>query len=123
MKVNAKITKIVDKPDSSLKAFASVTLDGYFAVHGIKVCEGENGLFVSMPSTSYSNSNGETKYRDTFHPITKGAREALTQKVLEKYETAISQSQDEGIEIQDLPEDEEEDESEELEEPEPEMSM
>lgn len=122
MKVNAKITKIVDKPDSSLKAFASVTLDGYFAVHGIKVCEGENGLFVSMPSTSYT-SNGETKYRDTFHPITKGAREALNQEVLDKYEAAISQSQDEGIEIQDLPEDEDEEECEELDEPEPEMSM
>ena len=122
MKVNAKITKIIDKPDSSIKAFASVTLDGYFAVHGIKVCDSEKGLFVSMPSTSYT-SNGETKYRDTFHPITKGAREALNQEVLDKYEAAISQSQDEGIEIQDLPEDEEEDESEELEEPEPEMSM
>ena len=47
MKVNAKITKIIDKPDSSIKAFASVTLDGYFAVHGVKVCEGEKGLFVS----------------------------------------------------------------------------
>jgi stage V sporulation protein G len=122
MKVNAKITKIIDKPDSSIKAFASVTLDGYFAVHGIKVCDGEKGLFVSMPSTSYT-SNNETKYRDTFHPITKGAREALSQAVLDKYDEALSQSQDEGIEIQDLPEDEEEDESEELEEPEPEMSM
>ena len=113
MKVNAKITKIIDKPDSSIKAFASVTLDGYFAVHGVKVCEGEKGLFVSMPS--------ETKYRDTFHPITKGSREALTQAVLDKYDEAISQTQDEGIEIQDLPEDEE-DELEEP-EPEPEMSM
>jgi len=121
MKVNAKITKIIDKPDSSIKAFASVTLDGYFAVHGVKVCDGEKGLFVSMPSTSYTNSSGETKYRDTFHPITKCAREALNQEVLDKYEAAISQSQDEGIEIQDLPEDE--DEGEELDEPEPEMSM
>ena len=122
MKVNAKITKIIDKPDSSIKAFASVTLDGYFAVHGIKVCDSEKGLFVSMPSTSYT-SNGETKYRDTFHPITKGAREALNQEVLDKYEAAISQSQDEGIEIQDLPEDEDEEECEELDEPEPEMTM
>ena len=120
MKVNAKITKIIDKPDSSIKAFASVTLDGYFAVHGVKVCEGEKGLFVSMPSTSYT-SNCETKYRDTFHPITKGSREALTQAVLDKYDEALSQTQDEGIEIQDLPEDEE-DELEEP-EPEPEMSM
>ena len=122
MKVNAKITKIIDKPDSSIKAFASVTLDGYFAVHGIKVCDGEKGLFVSMPSTSYT-TNGETKYRDTFHPITKGAREALNQEVLDKYEAALSQSLDEGIEVQDIPEDEEEEECEEMDEPEPEMSM
>ena len=122
MRVNAKITKIIDKPDSSIKAFASVTLDGYFAVHGVKVCDGEKGLFVSMPSTSYT-SNGETKYRDTFYPITKGAREALTQEVLDKYDAAISQTQDEGIEIQDLPEDEEECEELDEPEPEPEMSM
>ena len=122
MRVNAKITKIIDKPDSSIKAFASVTLDGYFAVQGVKVCDGEKGLFVSMPSTSYT-SNGETKYRDTFHPITKGAREALTQEVLDKYDAAISQTQDEGIEIQDLPEDEEECEELDEPEPEPEMSM
>ena len=122
MRVNAKITKIIDKPDSSIKAFASVALDGYFAVHGVKVCDGENGLFISMPSTSYT-SNGETKYRDTFHPITKGAREALTQAVLDKYDEALSQTQDEGIEIQDIPEDEEEGEELEEPEPEPEMSM
>lgn len=122
MRVNAKITKIIDKPDSSIKAFASVTLDGYFAVHGVKVCDGENGLFISMPSTSYT-SNGETKYRDTFHPITKGAREALTQAVLDKYDESLSQTQDEGIEIQDIPEDEEECEELDEPEPEPEMSM
>lgn len=123
MRVNAKITKIIDKPDSSIKAFASVTLDSYFAVHGIKVCEGEKGLFVSMPSTSYTNSGGEKRYQDIFHPITKGAREALNQEVLDKYEAALSQSMDEGIEIQDLPEDEDEAECEELDEPGPEMSM
>ena len=122
MRVNAKITKIIDKPDSSIKAFASVTLDGYFAVHGVKVCDGEKGLFISMPSSSYT-SNGETKYRDTFHPITKGAREALTQAVLDKYDESLSQTQDEGIEIQDIPEDEEECEELDEPEPEPEMSM
>ena len=45
----------------------------------------------------------------------------MTQAVLDKYDEALSQTQDEGIEIQDLPEDEE-DELEEP-EPEPEMSM
>ena len=64
MKVIANINRIIDKPDSIVKAFASASFDGYFAVHGIKVCEGEKGLFISMPSTSYSNQNGEKKYQD-----------------------------------------------------------
>ena len=28
-----------------------------------------------MPSMPYKDRNGETKYSDTFHPISKGARE------------------------------------------------
>lgn len=47
MKVKAAINRIVDKPDSIIKAYASVSFDGAFAVHGIKVCESEKGRFVS----------------------------------------------------------------------------
>ena len=53
MKVKATINRITDKPESTVKAYASVSFDGAFAVHGIKVCENEKGRFVSMPSTSY----------------------------------------------------------------------
>ena len=82
MKVKATINRITDKPESTVKAYASVSFDGAFAVHGIKVCENEKGRFVSMPSSSYKDRNGETKYSDIFHPISKGAREALNQSVL-----------------------------------------
>lgn len=43
MKISATINRLVDKPDSNIKAFASVSFDGFYAVHGIKVCEGEKG--------------------------------------------------------------------------------
>ena len=122
MKVNATINRLIDKPDSSVKAVASASFDGYYAVHGIKVCSGEKGLFISMPSTSYTNANGEKKYQDTFHPITKGAREALHSAVIRAYNAALEQSQQAEIEVQDTP-DEDESEEPEFDEPDPEMSM
>ena len=41
MKISASINKMVDNPESATKAFASVTLDGMFAVHGLRVMESE----------------------------------------------------------------------------------
>lgn len=119
MKVKAVINKMVDKPDSMVKAYASVSFDGAFAVHGIKVCENEKGRFVSMPSTSYKDRNGESKYSDTFHPITKEAREALNQSVLNAYDFKLQQIQATEIEI-----DRSQEEAEEIEEyPEQEIGM
>lgn len=119
MKVKAAINKIVDKPESTVKAYASVSFDGAFAVHGIKVCENEKGRFVSMPSMPYKDRNGETKYSDTFHPISKGAREALNQSVLNAYDFELQQIQATEIEI-----DRSQEEAEEIEEyPEPELGM
>ena len=54
-----------------------------------------NKLFVSMPSYSYEDSNGETKYADYAHPISKEAREAINSKVLDAYEQALEESEDE----------------------------
>lgn len=65
-----------------VKAYASVTLDGEFVIRGLKVLEGENGLWVGMPGRK--DRNGE--FRDTFHPITREAREKLISAVLEEYD-------------------------------------
>lgn len=119
MKVKATINRITDKPESTVKAYASVSFDGVFAVHGIKVCENEKGRFVSMPSTSYKDRNGETKYSDIFHPISKGAREALNRSVLNAYDFELQQIQAAEIEI-----DQSQEEAEEAKEyPEPELGM
>ena len=118
MKISASINKMVDNPDSATKAFASVTLDGMFAVHGLRVMESEKGRFVNMPSTSYKDRDGNTQYNDTFHAITKSAREAINQAVLNAYEFKLQQVQATEIDVEPS-----EEESEEIEEPEPEMSM
>lgn len=83
--LTAKIDKLVNYEDNNLKAFASVTIGGVFTIHGLKVMDSQNGLFVSMPSTRYEK-NGKTQYSENFHAITKGARDELSRIVLEAYE-------------------------------------
>lgn len=103
MKISATINRLVDKPDSAVKAFASVSLDGCFAVHGLRVMDSKKGLFVNMPSNSYKDKDGNTQYSDIFHAVTKGAREALNAAVIRAYNIALMQSQQTEIEV---PEDE-----------------
>lgn len=66
-----------------LKAVASVTFDDEFVVHDIKVIEGTKSLFVAMPSVR--NAAGE--FKDVAHPLKTELREAISQKVLEKYQS------------------------------------
>ena len=106
----ARIDRLVDYEDSKIKAIASVNIGRSFAIHGIKVMDSENGLFVAMPSEKYEK-NGVTEYNETFHPITAKARTELNNKVLEAYEQRLSEEQDED-EDENESEDEEESESE-----------
>ena len=98
--VEAKIDRLVNREDSSIKAYASVNIAGAFAVHGIKVIDSQKGLFVSMPSNSYTDGDGYKQYRDICHPITADARNELIDKVKEAYEQAIDEqlSEDEAAE-------------------------
>ena len=71
--------------EGKLKAVVSITLDGEFVVHDIKVIEGEKGLFIAMPSKK--SADGE--YRDIAHPINSGTREHMQTLILAKYEETI----------------------------------
>lgn len=121
MKISATINRLVDKQDSSVKAYASVTIDGMFAVHGLRVMETEKGRFVNMPSTSYTDRDGNKQYSDIFHAVTKSARNALNQAVLNAYDVKLQQIQATEIEVENTPDEEMSDEP--ADEPEPEMSM
>lgn len=70
--------------DGKMKAVASVTLDGEFVIHDVKVVEGLKGLFVAMPSRK--TPDGE--FRDVAHPITTEARERIQKAVLEVFHSA-----------------------------------
>lgn len=68
--------------------------------------------FVNMPSTSYKDANGETKYSDIFHAITKAARNALNQAVLNAYDMKLQQVQQTEIEVENTSDEEIADEPE-----------
>ena len=97
--VEARIDRLIDYANSKVKASASASIGGAFAIHGIRVIESQNGLFVQMPQKSFQR-DGNTEYRDIFHPITAEARSELYNKVLEAYEQKLAEaeaeSEDEG---------------------------
>ena len=86
MKTYAKINLIKD-PKGSVKAFASLTIDDSFAVNGIKIIEGKNGMFISMPQ----EKRGED-YHDLCFPVTKEAREQIINCCLDAYNKKITES-------------------------------
>ena len=76
------------KPNESIKGTASVNINGAFAIRGVKIIEGRNGLFVSMPSYKVGN-----EYKDICFPITQECRKRLNDAVIGAYEQALTQSQ------------------------------
>ena len=89
--LQARVDRLVDKPDGKLRAILSMNLPGGFAVHGIKIYENDGGLFVSMPQSSYTAADGTIKYRDIFHPVTATARQKLIGATVSAYHDALQQ--------------------------------
>ena len=86
---NLKITdvRIRLKDETKLKGIASITIDECFVVHDIKVIEGKDGLFISMPS----KKTADGQHNDIAHPINTETREAIKEAVLEAYNKALSE--------------------------------
>ena len=79
----------VEKEDSKMKAVASITIDGEFVVHDIKVIESEKGLFIAMPSKQ--DGNGE--FKDIAPPINTATRTRIQDAVIAKYEEVIGDTE------------------------------
>lgn len=71
--------------EGKMKAVVSITIDDEFAVHDIKVIEGDKGLFIAMPSRKAKDG----EYRDIAHPINSDTREKLQKTILDHYEAAM----------------------------------
>ena len=73
--------------EGKMKAIVSVTLDNMLVIHDIKVIEGQEKMFVAMPS----RKNAEGEYKDIVHPITPQMREMIQNAILAKYEEALKE--------------------------------
>lgn len=76
----------MDKADSNMKAVASITIDDEFVVHDIKVIQGNDKLFIAMPS----KKDGNGDFKDIAHPINTVTRTKIQDAILAKYEEVIS---------------------------------
>ena len=81
MEITSVNVRKFEKEGSRMKGIASVLLDNMFAVHDIRIIEGDNGLFIAMPSRKTATG----KYRDIAHPITSECRKMFEDAIIEEY--------------------------------------
>lgn len=78
--------------EGKMRGIVSVTFDNAFVVHDIKIIEGQNGLFIAMPSRKV----GEGEFRDIAHPINSEMRQSLQDDILKAYGEAKVRMEVEG---------------------------
>ena len=84
MKITTVNVRKIEKEGSRMKGIASVLLDDSFAVHDIRIIEGDNGLFIAMPSRKTATGD----YRDIAHPINPDVRKKFQDAIIEAYNNA-----------------------------------
>lgn len=77
--------KKFDDDKGNFKAYADITIAGGFMIHGLRILEGPEGLFLTMPSKK--SSDGE-RYKDIAHPISLEIKNELEELVFDAYRNA-----------------------------------
>jgi stage V sporulation protein G len=85
IKVN-RLNKI-ENPEKSLRAFVDIEVNDSLLVKGLRVMEGQNGLFVKMPS----QKGKDNKWYETVRPLTTDAKDQICAVALEAYEASVAE--------------------------------
>lgn len=93
---DVRIRKIND--ESKMKAVVSITFNDEFVVHDIKIIEGQNGLFIAMPSRKM----GEGDFRDIAHPLVSETRNKIRDAIFAEYDKVLAQKAVEDAAAADL---------------------
>ena len=91
MKITSVNVRKIEKEGSRMKGIASVLIDDSFAVHDIRIIEGDNGLFIAMPSRKTAVGG----YRDIAHPINPEVRAMCEEAIFEAYKNAEEEASEE----------------------------
>ncbi|MCF7858268.1 MAG: septation regulator SpoVG [Candidatus Cloacimonetes bacterium] len=86
--MNITDVKVFLRESNQLKAFVNMVIDDSFIIRNIKVIEGDNGLFVAMPSRRVSSG----EYRDIAHPINTETRNMIEQIIIDKYKEVLQEA-------------------------------
>ena len=90
MQFDVKIRKVIEN-GKPLKALASVTVDGSFTIHNVRVIKTENAQFVAMPYATFKDADGKDVRRDIVHPIMSEVRKSLEAAVFAAYEQKLAE--------------------------------
>ncbi len=71
--------------EGRLRAVVSITIDNAIAIHDIKLVQGDERMFVAMPSRREDSG----VFRDIIHPISSNVREEIEEKILTAYNEYI----------------------------------
>ena len=82
---DVRIRKVSD--EGKMKAVVSITFDDEFVVHDIKIIEGQNGLFIAMPSRKM----GEGDFRDIAHALVSETRNRIKEAIFAEYEKVLAE--------------------------------
>jgi stage V sporulation protein G len=85
--------KVFPIQEEKLKAFVSIVFDQCFMVNDIKIIQGREGLFISMPSRK--KKNGE--FKDVAHPLNNETRRMIEEKVLGEYHRVLAERGEEPV--------------------------
>ena len=88
MDIQVKVNVLVNS-ENRVKAMASVTFDNIFVVTGIKVVEGQNGVFIAMPQRK--TASGE--YKDVCFPLTADFRKEISGEIIDAYNKEVAKNQ------------------------------
>lgn len=87
---DVRLRTVKNEGEVKLKAYADVTFEECFVIHGLKIIDGQKGMFVAMPSRKMPDG----EYKDIVHPITPELRKEITDKVLEKYNQVCQEEEE-----------------------------
>ena len=85
MELTSVTVRRIEKEGSRMKGIASVLIDDSFAVHDIRIIDGDNGLFTAMPSRKTATGG----YRDIAHPINPEVRKMFDETIITEYKKVI----------------------------------
>ena len=85
MQITSVTVRKIEKEGSRMKGIASILIDDSFAVHDIRIIDGDNGLFTAMPSRKTATGG----YRDIAHPINQEVRKMFDETIVAEYKKVV----------------------------------